>query len=124
MPQVPGVCNSYVPSNSVIDRFLYVVNYMTQQGMYVVMDNQLNLDRSALDNPNSWASQVGAVCLLFLGSQSGSVAGVFSSVGCCQLDGSDAVCLLFLGPQSGSVAGVFSSVGCCQLDGSWAARAC
>ena len=52
------MCNSYVPSNSVIDRFLYVVNYMTSQGIYVVMDNQLNLDRSALDNPNSWASQV------------------------------------------------------------------
>ena len=57
--QVPGVCNSYVPSNSVIDRFLYVVNYITSQGMYVVMDNQLNLDRTALNNPNSWAQQVG-----------------------------------------------------------------
>ena len=61
---VSGVCNSYVPADTVVNRLLYVVNYFTTNGFYVVLDNQLNLDTTALTNYNQWVSRVSHLALI------------------------------------------------------------
>lgn len=55
---VPGVCNAYLPEDTTLDRFLWVVNYLTQQGFYIILDNQFNLDQTATSNTNLWLSRV------------------------------------------------------------------
>ena len=52
--QTPGVCNDYLPSDTTIDRFVWVVQYFTANGFYVLLDNQLNLDTTVLDNYQQW----------------------------------------------------------------------
>lgn len=52
--QTPGVCNDYVPSDTTIDRFVWVVQYLTANNFYVLLDNQLNLDTTVLDNYQQW----------------------------------------------------------------------
>ena len=47
---LPGVCNSYVPQNSTMARFLYVVQLLASQNLYVVLSNNLNTD-PAVKNP-------------------------------------------------------------------------
>lgn len=63
-PQISGVCNSYLPSSSVVERLLYVVNYFTQNGFYVILDNQLNIDSTAVTDINKWVNRVGQSCHL------------------------------------------------------------
>lgn len=46
-----GQCNSYLPNDSVYTRFLYVIRYYARNGFYIILDNQLNLDTTAVDNP-------------------------------------------------------------------------
>lgn len=58
-PQTPGVCNSYLPNSSTLDRFLYILKYFAQNGIYTVIDNHLNLDSTAVDNPTQWAQYWG-----------------------------------------------------------------
>ena len=53
-PIVSGVCNSFLPSNTIIDRYLYVVRYYAQNGFYVIIDNHLNIDPTAVNNPRLW----------------------------------------------------------------------
>ena len=55
---VPGVCNAYLPEDTTLDRFLWVVNYFTQQGFYIILDNQFNLDQTATSNTPLWLSRV------------------------------------------------------------------
>ena len=55
---VPGVCNAYLPEDTTLDRFLWVVNYFTQQGFYIILDNQFNLDQTATSNTNLWLGRV------------------------------------------------------------------
>lgn len=64
-----GVCNEQVPNNSVYARFLWVVRFLTHNNFYVVIDNHLAVDNTALANPQQWASlwaQVPAPLHLFL----------------------------------------------------------
>lgn len=53
-PVISGVCNSYLPSNTIIDRYLYVVRYFAANGFYVIVDNHLNVDPTAINNPQLW----------------------------------------------------------------------
>ena len=55
---MPGVCNAYLPEDTTLDRFLWVVNYLTQQGFYIILDNQFNLDQTATSNTGLWLSRV------------------------------------------------------------------
>ena len=50
----PGLCNAYLPGDTTLARFLWVVNYLAQNGFYVVLDNQFNLDQTALKDPAQW----------------------------------------------------------------------
>lgn len=49
-----GVCNSYVPSDSVFNRFMYVIQFLTRNGIYVLLDNQINFDTTAVENTPGW----------------------------------------------------------------------
>ena len=51
-----GVCNEQVPNNSVYARFLWVVRFLTHNNFYVVIDNHLSNDNTALANPAQWAA--------------------------------------------------------------------
>ena len=53
--QTPGTCNAYLPGDTTINRFLAVVRYFAQQNFYVVIDNHLNLDPTAVKDPSGWA---------------------------------------------------------------------
>ena len=63
---VPGVCNAYLPEDTTLERFLWVVNYFAEQGFYIILDNQFNLDQTATQDTQLWLSRVGAFiyCLL------------------------------------------------------------
>lgn len=53
--QTPGICNGELPNSSVFERFLYVVRFFARNGMYVMIDNHLNLDPTAIKDPVKWA---------------------------------------------------------------------
>ena len=55
---VPGVCNAYLPEDTTLNRFMWVVNYFAQQGFYIILDNQFNLDQTATQNTQLWLSWV------------------------------------------------------------------
>jgi len=50
-------CNTYLPNTSVRDRFMYVVKFYIQNGFYVMIDNHLREDQTALNNPNVWVQE-------------------------------------------------------------------
>lgn len=54
-PQTPGICSDDLPDSSVLDRFLYILKFFAQNEIYVVIDNHLNLDSTAVDDPVRWA---------------------------------------------------------------------
>lgn len=56
-PSTPGVCNSYLPNDSVLSRFMFVLSVFAQNNMYVVIDNHLNLDSTITDDPDNWVKQ-------------------------------------------------------------------
>jgi hypothetical protein len=58
-PQMPGVCNSYLPNSSTLDRFLYILKFFAKNGIYTLIDNHLNLDPTAIENPTRWAQYWG-----------------------------------------------------------------
>ena len=51
---VSGVCNSYVPSDSIFNRFVYVVQFFARNGFYIILDNQLNFDTTVLQSQSAW----------------------------------------------------------------------
>ena len=53
-PVLSGVCNNYLPSDTILNRYLYVVRYYAQNGFYVLIDNHLNVDPTAVNNPTLW----------------------------------------------------------------------
>lgn len=53
----PGICNSYLPNDNTLDRFLFVLRTMAQSSMYIIIDNHLNLDTTLTDNPTLWVQQ-------------------------------------------------------------------
>jgi len=52
--QTPGVCNDYVPSDTTLDRFAWVVSYLAANDFYILLDNQFNLDTTVLDDYAQW----------------------------------------------------------------------
>ena len=50
----PGLCNADLPGNSTLARFLWVVDYFAQNGFYIVLDNQFNLDQTVLKDQAQW----------------------------------------------------------------------
>ena len=52
-----GTCNSYLPHTSTLDRFLWTVDYLTANGLYVMLDNQFNLDQTATQQPSLWVER-------------------------------------------------------------------
>ena len=52
-----GMCNDYLPSSSTLDRLVYVVQFYLNNGFYVLLDNHLREDSTALDNSADWAAK-------------------------------------------------------------------
>lgn len=48
------MCNGHLPTNSIYTRFLWVIRFLVRNHFYVVLDNQLNIDSTALDDPVRW----------------------------------------------------------------------
>ena len=46
-----GVCNAALPNSSTYARFLWVVKFLTANGFYVLIDNHLSYDDTAVTNP-------------------------------------------------------------------------
>jgi hypothetical protein len=57
----PGYCNSQLPSDTVLDRFLWTINFLVQNGFYVVLDNQFNFDQTAINNQAQWLQRVSSL---------------------------------------------------------------
>ena len=53
--QTPGTCNAYLPQDTTINRFLAIIRYFAQNNFYVIIDNHLNLDPTAINDPAGWA---------------------------------------------------------------------
>lgn len=45
-------CNANLPSSTVYARFLYVIKFLTANGFYVLIDNHLSYDDTAVTNPS------------------------------------------------------------------------
>ena len=52
------MCNAYLPGDTTLNRFMWVVNYFAQQGFYLILDNQFNLDQTATQNNQQWLDRV------------------------------------------------------------------
>ncbi len=50
----PGLCNAYLPDDSTLSRFLWTVDHLAQNGFYIVLDNQFNLDQTVLKDQALW----------------------------------------------------------------------
>lgn len=53
--RVAGQCNGYLPNDTTWNRFKWVVSFYARNGFYVLIDNHLREDRTALDDPSGWA---------------------------------------------------------------------
>ena len=51
---VNGTCNADLPNESAYTRFLYVVRFLTANGLYVLIDNHLSFDDTAATNTAQW----------------------------------------------------------------------
>ena len=49
-----GTCNADLPNASVYTRFLYVVRFLAANGLYVLVDNHLSFDNTAVANTAQW----------------------------------------------------------------------
>ena len=49
-----GTCNADLPNESPYTRFLYVIRFLTANGLYVLIDNQLSFDDTAVTNTQLW----------------------------------------------------------------------
>ena len=52
----PAMCNSDLPTDTVRNRFLYVVQFFARNGFYVVIDDHLRSDTTVLTDPAGWVS--------------------------------------------------------------------
>ncbi len=50
----PGMCNSYLPNTSTLDRFIWTVRFFAKNGFYVLIDNHLREDQTVLEDPERW----------------------------------------------------------------------
>ena len=49
-----GTCNADLPNESAYTRFLYVIRFLTSNGLYVLIDNHLSFDDTAATNTKQW----------------------------------------------------------------------
>ena len=57
-PRRHGWCNDWVPPfEALLDRFLWVIDFFAAQGFWVVLDNQFNYDKSAVEDGGLWVAQ-------------------------------------------------------------------
>lgn len=52
-----GMINDYLPGDSTFNRFLWVVNFFAKNGFYVLIDNHLREDQTALEDQQKWVEQ-------------------------------------------------------------------
>lgn len=52
-------CNGYLPSNSTRERFIWVAKFFAKNGFYVMVDNHLREDQTALEDEDKWSSAWG-----------------------------------------------------------------
>ena len=50
-----GICNQYLPNDSVYKRFLYFISALAHNGFYIAIDNHVVYDTS-YQNPTQWAA--------------------------------------------------------------------
>jgi aryl-phospho-beta-D-glucosidase BglC (GH1 family) len=50
-------CNEYLPNGSTRDRFIWVATFFAKNGFYVMVDNHLREDQTALDNAGVWSQK-------------------------------------------------------------------
>lgn len=53
-PRQPGLSNDYLPNDSTFNRFVWVVSFFAKNGFYVLIDNHLREDQTALQNHQQW----------------------------------------------------------------------
>ena len=53
-PHPAGTCNSYIPSDTVLDAFVTAIRILASNGMYIILDDQSQSDRTVIDNPLQW----------------------------------------------------------------------
>lgn len=51
-----GKCNDYLPESSTFDRFVWVAQFYAKNGFYVLVDNHLREDQTALNDRAGWAA--------------------------------------------------------------------
>lgn len=56
-PRTPNQSNDYFPNDSTLNRFVWVVNFFAKNGFYVLIDNHLREDLTALEDPQLWVQQ-------------------------------------------------------------------
>ena len=56
-PENWNVCNEYLPNGSTRDRFIWVATFFAQNGFYVMVDNHLREDQTALEDANTWSQK-------------------------------------------------------------------
>lgn len=49
-----GTCNADLPNTTAYARFIYVVRFFTANGFYVLIDNHLSFDNTAVENTPQW----------------------------------------------------------------------
>jgi aryl-phospho-beta-D-glucosidase BglC (GH1 family)/uncharacterized surface protein with fasciclin (FAS1) repeats len=52
-----NTCNGYLPDDSVLERFKYVVKFLAENGFYVLIDNHLREDQTALEDKDLWVQE-------------------------------------------------------------------
>lgn len=50
------MCSDYLDVSTTFNRLVYVVKLLTHNGIYVLLDNQFNLDTTVLDDQSRWLS--------------------------------------------------------------------
>ncbi|MBA2727273.1 MAG: cellulase family glycosylhydrolase [Parachlamydiaceae bacterium] len=55
--RVAGQCNDYFPNDTTLNRFLWVVNFFAKNGFYVLIDNHLREDQTALEDRQLWVQR-------------------------------------------------------------------
>lgn len=50
----PGLCNTYIPNQSTLDRFVWFIKYLSRQGFYVAIVHQANSDMIFKNSPSQW----------------------------------------------------------------------
>lgn len=50
------MCSDYLDVGTTFNRLVYVVKLLTHNGIYVLLDNQFNLDTTVLDDQSRWLS--------------------------------------------------------------------